>query len=236
VTKDEENAMNAAVAASLAPVPFKGAPAGTAGSIPGVHRYGKKKAPSAVLYYETKFVNNRPDPVRVLEYGRLLLFLQPYETRHVESRSPLTSYAPFAKVVFQPGDKVFVHANKEWTWPFPDQLCLEVLNVDGSANESLRIGTAYHALYKGIPRMVPVSFQDKTWAFVEKVEIKLVEKKVKEGDFFVKTQVLEKVLTLRPEKEAKLIREKMLAALDEKQAKDRAKEAEKIDALHSNKI
>jgi hypothetical protein len=50
VTKDEETAMNAAVAASLAPVPFKGAPAGTAGSIPGVHKYGKKKEQERSLY------------------------------------------------------------------------------------------------------------------------------------------------------------------------------------------
>jgi hypothetical protein len=160
------------------------------------------------MLYETAFENKRKTVVDVFEYGQLLVRLQPGETRHVESRSPKTSYARWSRVTFKDG-KIDFDENREWRWPFAGMLALEFCNVDGTATEGLQIAGETYQADRGIPKLIPVSPYNTPWCFVEKIERKLVEHKERSGDYFIKKKVLEDVKILRSKKECKEIERKL---------------------------
>jgi len=161
------------------------------------------------MIYETRFVNKRKIAIDIFEYGNVLLILQPGEARHVESRSPKTSWARWSQVTFSKEDKVSFDENREWRWPYPDMLMLEFLNVDGTAREGLRVGGEIYHSDKGVPKLIPIPPSDTNWCFIEKIERKFVEHKIKEGDFLIKKKVLEDVKILRSKKEIEAIKRKL---------------------------
>lgn len=127
-----------------------------------------------------------------------------------------TSYARWSVVTFKENGKVDFDENREWRWPWPDMLALEFLNVDGTATEGLRVGNQIYQSDRGIPRYVPISPSDTTWAFYAKVERKFVEHRIKEGDYFIKKKILEDVKTERSKREIKKIKELLLDEAIEK--------------------
>jgi hypothetical protein len=168
------------------------------------------------MIFETRFVNKRDSAVRVFEYGRELIRLQPGEARHVESRSPKTSWARWSVVKFSGDDKVSFDENKDWQWPWPGQLKLEFVNLDGTATEGLLVaGQIYHS-EKNIPRLIPISPRDTSWCFIQKIERRLVEHRVREGDFIIKKKILEDVKTPRSRKECRAIEKQLEDAAVEK--------------------
>jgi len=166
--------------------------------------------------FETKFVNKRSTSVDVFEYGKLLTRIEPGETRHVESRSPKTSWARWSVVKFSGDDKVSFDENKNWEWPYPGMLALEALNIDGKMTESFPVAGEYYHCYRGIPKLVPVDIHDTAWAFVARLEWRLVEHKVKDGDYIVKKNVLEMVKTMRSKKEVRDLQKQLLLEVSEK--------------------
>jgi len=168
------------------------------------------------MIFDTRFVNKRDSVVRIFEYGKELVRLEPGETRHVESRSPKTSYARWSELVFKDQGRVSLTENKAWEWPYPDMLMLEFLNLDGTATEGLLVaGQIYHS-EKNIPRLIPVSPSDTNWCFIQKIERKLVEHKIREGDYYIKKKILEDVKTLRSRKECRDIEKQLLLEVSEK--------------------
>jgi hypothetical protein len=178
--------------------------------------------------FETGFENKRDKAVHISEYDRLLVVVEPGETRHVESRNAMTTYAPWSRLVFSGKDKIHFTENKQWKFPFPDMLMLEVVNTDGALSESLRFGNKFYSLYRHIPRFIPVSYDDMVWCFVARLEKKLVGKKIKEGDYFIKKTVAEYVKTLRSKKEIASIEQKLFAKKADKQKADMEKYEQEI--------
>jgi hypothetical protein len=168
------------------------------------------------MIFETRFVNKRDSAVRVFEYGRELIRLQPGEARHVESRSPKTSWARWSVVKFSGDDKVSFDENKDWRWPWPDKLMLEFVNIDGTASEGLMIAGQVYQSDKNIPKLIPISPRDTSWCFIQKIERKLVEHKIREGDYYIKKKILEDVKTLRSRKECRDIEKQLLLEVTEK--------------------
>jgi len=161
------------------------------------------------MVYETRFTNKRDSAVRVFEYGKELVRLEPGEARHVESRSPKTSFSRWSELAFKDQGRVSLTENKSWEWPYPDMLMLEFLNIDGTATEGIQVaGQIYHS-EKNIPRLIPISPRDTSWCFIQKIERRLVEHKIKEGDYYIKKLILEDVKTLRSKKECKEIERKL---------------------------
>jgi hypothetical protein len=172
-------------------------------------------------YFETEFRNSRSTVVDVFECGRVLLTLQPGESKFVESRDPKTSYAPWYRIAFANGDKIRLEENRSWRWQtaYPGLLMLEVLNVDGCGVEGFYVDQKCWDCYKGIPRYIPVSLRDTNWCFVAKIERRLVEHKERDGDYIVRKNVLEDVKTMRSKKEIREIEKQLL-----NEAAERAKQ------------
>ena len=168
------------------------------------------------MIFETRFVNKRDSAVRVFEYGRELIRLQPGEARHVESRSPKTSWARWSVVKFSGDDKVSFDENKDWRWPWPDKLMLEFVNIDGTASEGLMIAGQVYQSDKNIPKLIPISPRDTSWCFIQKIERRLVEHRVREGDFIIKKKVLEDVKFMRSRKECRDLQKQLEDAAVEK--------------------
>ena len=172
-------------------------------------------------YWETEFVNKRKSPVDVQEDGRTLLTLQPGEAKFMESQSAFTSYAAWYKIVFK-DDKVDLHENKAWSAEraWPGQLVLTILNSAGAPCENFYVGGVLQNCYQGIPKFIPVTFDDAEWNFVARMEIKMVEHTEHQGDYIIRKNVVEKVKTMRSKSEIKAI---------EKRLYDKAMMAVKLD-------
>ena len=170
-------------------------------------------------YWETKFRNERKSTVEVMEdAGQTLLTLEPGQTKFVESKDTSTSYAAFDEVVFKENGEVRLHENRAWRFPNPNNLLmLTIINVDGANCEGFYLsgGVLVHC-YRGIPRYVGVQYSDPVWAQVERVERRLVEHRVKDGDYIVKKNVLEDIRTMRSKKECKAVQDRLLAEATEK--------------------
>jgi len=171
------------------------------------------KEAKRLQYFETEFINKRKSTVIVEEEGRELLRLEPGQKKFVESRDASTSYAAWSKIVYRENGKVDLHENHAWKFPLPeDKLMLTILNIDGKDTEQFYMsGNTFEPVlaYKNVPRFVAVDIHDPQWAFIARMEIRLVEHKEKSGDYFVTKHVLERVKTLRGPKEVKAI-EKLL--------------------------
>lgn len=161
-------------------------------------------------YFETEFKNKRKENVHVHEGGKILCIVPPGESRFVESFDPRTSYARWFRVVFSGDDKISFDENHTWRWPYPGMLRLEALNIDGPPTESFSVAGTFWQCYKGVPRYVPIDVHDTAWAFIARLEWRLVEHKVKDGDYIIKKNVLEMVKTERSRKEIKNIEKQLL--------------------------
>lgn len=173
------------------------------------------------MLYETEFVNRRSSTVEVLEGGRVLLTLQPGERKFVESRDPGTSYAAWRKVVYTKGG-VDVQENRDWRFPLPEGwLRLTIVNVDGAPSETFYVGAMEPVqCYRGIPRFVAVDYHDSNWALIERVELRLVEHREREGDYVVTRRRLERIITPRSKREVREIQRRLLAEATEKARRD----------------
>jgi len=181
------------------------------------------------MIFETKFVNRRDSVVRIFEFGKELVRLEAGEARHVESRSPKTSYARWSELVFKDQGRVSLTENKAWEWPWPGMLALEFCNVDGTASEGLMTaGQVYHS-EKNIPRLIAISPSDTNWCFVERIERKLVEHRIKEGDYIVKKLILEDVKTMRSKKECRDLQKQLLLEATSKAKEEMEKQFPKAE-------
>jgi hypothetical protein len=166
-------------------------------------------------YFETEFVNKRETAVEVQENGRVLLRLEPGQSKFVESSSAKTSYSPWYKIEFRDKGRVELYENKAWVWPYPDVLMLTALNEDGAASEGLQVDGKYWECYKGIPRYIPIAITS-TWAFTSLVKCVEVEEKVKDGDYFKTVKELRWVKEARSRKETRDIERELVRAAVEK--------------------
>ena len=164
-------------------------------------------------YYETHFENRTKGTIVINEDGRELIRLEPGQKKIVESRDPSTSYAAWSRIVYQKDGTVSLKENHAWKFPLQaGRLMLTILNIDGAGTEQFyTAGNTFEPVlcYKGVPRFVAVDIHDPTWAFISRMEIKNVEHKERDGDYFKTRTVVEKVRTLRSQKEIAAI-EKLL--------------------------
>jgi len=167
-------------------------------------------------YYETEFKNKRKENVHVQENRRTLCIVPPGESRFVESFDPRTTYARWFKLTFKDDDKISFDENHTWKWPHGTSLCLEALNIDGAPTESFPVAGEYYYCYKGIPRLVPVDIHDRKWVFIARLEWRLVEHRIKDGDYYIKKSVLEMIKTPRSRKECRAIEKQLEDAAVEK--------------------
>jgi hypothetical protein len=194
-------------------------------------RVGRMDDEEGDILFETALENRKSVPVRVQEYGRPFLTIEPGETRCVESRSALTSYARWNRIVFA-GKTIRFTENPAWKFPFQDKLMLEVLNSCGPTGESIRIGGKFYPAEIGIPIFVPVEHDDLQWAFVARLEKKLVEKREKQGDYFIKKIIPEWTKQLRSKREIAAIEKQLFSKRAEKLAKDQEAYEKKIRSNH----
>ena len=160
--------------------------------------------------YETKFINHRPDPVRVFSERGMDLLLVPAKGESVLlSWDPRTMYAPFSKVVYEKGDKVSVSWRHNIDDPMdkvPFVLLLD--NRDGSDSESIRVGDQYYEVIKGIPRRVSVGVDDQLVVFkaIRYIKRTLEEPIPGNKDYLRKRTIVEKVMVPRKKSEIKAIK------------------------------
>ncbi|MCJ7588871.1 MAG: hypothetical protein MUQ00_13360 [Candidatus Aminicenantes bacterium] len=158
-------------------------------------------------------MNKTKSTIVVNEGGRELLRLEPSQKKFVESRDPGTTYAPWSRIIYEKNDTVTLKENHDWRFPLQaGQLMLTIINRDGHDIEQFYLsGNTLEPVlaYKNIPRYCCVNIHDPTWAFISKLEIKLVEHTEKNGDYIVRKSVVEKVKTMRSKSEIKAI-EKLL--------------------------
>lgn len=173
------------------------------------------------IYYETEFVNKRKGNVHVHENGKILCVVPPGESRFVESFDPkLTSYAKWYRITFKNNGEVKLEENSTWKFPYPGMLMLEALNIDGVETEAIHVAGVYWQCYRGIPRYIPVSINDRDWRFIAKVERREVSEKVKVGDYFETKKTLQWVKTERSKKEITKIKQQLLDEAIEKTKRD----------------
>jgi hypothetical protein len=161
--------------------------------------------------YACLFVNSRSTRVSVWDYGRVLFTLEPGAEFETEMYDPKAYYARFKKVIFLEGDKVDLKENHAWENPWKGQWTLELHNIDGAPVEALIVDGQTVHVYKGIPRIVPISIQD-PFAQYKKVEWKLVQEKKRRSDFpdYVKVELrLDRVMEKRSERDIRKIREQL---------------------------
>jgi len=173
-------------------------------------------------YYETEFKNRRKGNIHIHEGGKILCIVPPGESRFVESFDPRTTYARWYKLTFKDDDKIAFDENHTWKWPYGDSLCLEALNVDGVETESFSVAGTFWWCYRGIPKLIPVDIHDREWAFIARLEWRLVEHKEKDGDYFKTIKKLEMVKTERSKKEIKNIEKQLLDEAIEKTKREMA--------------
>ena len=172
--------------------------------------------------YETKFINHRPDPVRVFSERGMDLLLVPAKGESVLlSWDPRTMYAPFSKVVYDKKDQVSVSLRHGFDDPMdkvPYVLLLD--NRDGASNESIRVGDQYYEVIKGIPRRVSVDIDDQLVVFkaIRYIKRTLEEPIPGNKDYLRKRTIVEKVLV--PRRKAEITKIKKLLS---DQAAERAR-------------
>jgi hypothetical protein len=169
-------------------------------------------------YFETEFCNKRDTVVHVQENGRVLLVLEPGESKFVETNTPKTSYARWSKITFKAQGEVKLDENREWQWPYPGLLMLTALNVDGVETEGIQVDGKYWECYRGIPRHIPTTISS-PWAFIERVRFVQKTEKIKEGDYFKTVTKLVWLKELRGKKERRDIERQLV-----KLAMDKARE------------
>jgi len=180
--------------------------------------------------FETKFENRRKETVRVWEQGRVMLTIKPGEVRHVESTSPFTTYAPWKAITFSGEDKIHFSDNPDFTFPWPGKLRLEAVNLDGAEVERMNFGTSqYYDLYKGIPRFIPIDYDNINWYWIEKVEKKFRVESSRQGDHIVKLRILHLEKTLRSRKEVKAIEARLVAEAQERAKKETERSFPRLD-------
>jgi hypothetical protein len=181
-----------------------------------------------VDYYETEFVNKRKEQVTVMENGRVLLTLQPGESKFIESFDPKTSYSPWYRLTFKDEGVVKLEENRAWKFPYPGQLRLTAINEDGVICEGLRIDQTLYDCYLQIPRYIPVDYRS-PWAFFEKVRYVQQEEKVKDGDYFRTVKKLEWIKERRNRKEIKDIEKRLVEEAIERAKAETEKGFLKLD-------
>ena len=155
--------------------------------------------------YETKFINHRPDPVRVFSERGMDLLLVPAKGESVLlSWDPRTMYAPFSKVVYDKKDQVSVSLRHGFDDPL-DKVPFSILldNRDGSSSESIKVGEEYFECLRGIPRRVSVDIDDQLVIFkaIRYIKRTLEEPIPGNKDYLRKRTIVEKVLVPRKKSE-----------------------------------
>ena len=172
--------------------------------------------------FKTVIKNNRDSGAMLqTDSGGNWLLLQPGEEITLDSWSPRTLYAPYAKITFEKGGKV--SASRRFNFPDPVEQApysLVLDNRDGSPLEVLRINDEYIAAIRGIPRRVVIPLGDRLVVYKA---VRWVARTVKEQapgrrDYLITRTIVEKVLVPRKASEIKAIKR-----LLEKEAVDEAR-------------
>jgi len=163
-------------------------------------------------YFRTTFENKSKGTIFVNEDGKELLRLEPGQKKFVESKSAVTSYSPFERIVYEKDGTMKLTENPDWKWPGPpDQLMLTILNTDGAGSELFHVAAGEPVIcYRGVPRYVAIPYWDAEWRYVEKLEIKFIEHIEKTGDYIKRKNVLEFVKTMRSKKEIASIEKRLI--------------------------
>jgi hypothetical protein len=172
--------------------------------------------------YTTVFVNKRKTPVRVWDYDRDLLELQPGQEFVIEQWSPETTYSPFSEVRYLENDKVEVKRNPDWKPPksWEGKYLLTLENIDGPPNQGIYTEGSSEppvAVYYRIPRTVAIGLNSPYIRF-RKITWKIIKEKVTDPgnpNFLIWSAKVEKVMELRSKTELEEIERRIRARAKE---------------------
>lgn len=163
------------------------------------------------LTFVTRFVNKAADVWRVYEKGRDFVRIPAGEELEVESYKATTDWARWSEAVKKPDGSLVLKENPRWMNPWADKICIELVNKDGSDEESLAVtepnplagANGYISAVKGIPLLVPLDVWDPLCKYSKIIwERKPVKIKI-EGTSY-SHDVMEVVKTCVPRSKAEL--------------------------------
>ena len=111
--------------------------------------------------YRTDLVNKRDCDAVLREDGKAFIRLKPKVESFVESWSPHTNYAPYKTVTFEKDGTISLGRRHN----FPDLLkdaefVLELINVDGSDSETIRVNDQFVTVERDLPKRISVRIDD----------------------------------------------------------------------------
>lgn len=118
--------------------------------------------------YATRLVNNSDAEWPVYEKGRKVTTVPPHEESLIESWRPDTTWSRFEKAVKGKDGKITCHENPSWQNPWQDKFyCIELLNEDGSPEESVAVlncpvadPNGFVTAMRGVPVLIPLNIMD----------------------------------------------------------------------------
>jgi len=190
---------------------------------------GKRVEPEVEEYkglvLRTDLLNKgKTDVVVWSKDGRPLFTLGAGGQCFVESWDRETLQAPYSRIVYERNNRVTVTKRHGWPEPElrPGGFILELVNLDSSGFQTIYVDREPVTVHQGFPKRVACPVDDPLIRF-RKIVWKLVTKQVPADnpDYVVTKTVLDRVMTLRPAREIKRIKD-LIAEIEEKKARELA--------------
>jgi hypothetical protein len=158
--------------------------------------------------YKTELWNRSGEHRRVYEGSQILMILKLNEKILIESINPLSTYARFDQVIWEPSGSAYVHERPGWVEPDRgSRWVTEFINLDGRETEERLVDGRFVTLPKGIPFRVGVNLND-PYILAAQVRIERVREKIKSEKFpgyFSYEEKLRDVIVERGEMELKIL-------------------------------
>jgi len=170
--------------------------------------------------FVTTLVNKQSSPVRVEEYGRTMIILQPGQECFIESWSPLTTYCRYSRIVFERNGDVSAKENPDWKCPYEGWTTDLINGQDISQAVRIRIPRdvtvfglvdGFITVPAGLARMIPLDINDPMVKF-KAVEWRLVKEKLPVlgfPNYMEERETVKKVMVPRAEREVERIRRQL---------------------------
>jgi len=129
----------------------------------------------------TDFENKRPDPARVVyQDGSTLFYLAAGGKSFVEMWSPAAFYAPWSRVTFEKDGTISLKHRSGYEDPLKEApWVLELVNKDGSPDESVRVGGETLSVLKGFPIRVSLQLHDPL-IYYQRLEWVTIKEKIRD--------------------------------------------------------
>jgi hypothetical protein len=158
--------------------------------------------------YKTELWNRSGNHVRVYEGSQILMLLRLNEKITIESINPLSTYARFDQVIWEPSGSVYVHERPGWQEPDRgSRWIVEFINLDGGETEERLVDGRYITLPKGIPIRVGVQLND-PYILAAQVQIKKVQEEIRSfrfPDYAAYQEKIRDVIVERSEADLKIL-------------------------------